>query len=332
MGDQSPDRNVAVADRGDDMREVLVGRVPAGEEGHFAAVEIGIGEGDRILDDPDQHIASAMADEVEAPFHGALAAGRVEDDAETVAAGEGLDRFERIAGGRKDVRAGDRRRRLGPPGIAVENRHPGSGEAREQRDAEPDRPGADDQHIVARRHAAAADRVRPDRQKLDRGAFVGGESVRRNEIPRRQRQKLGHAAVLMNAEHRQGDAAIGLARPAGDAMAAGEIRVDDADPADRDGGSRRGVDHLDGELVAHDPRIVQEGMLALVDVIVGAADADAARTNQGESRIELRQRPAHEFEPAGLDADEGIDQWNVASVRLIGGVGYRHLGWRLIRR
>ena len=39
-------------------------------------------------------------------------------------------------------------------------------------------------------------------------------------------------------------------------------------------------DDLDGELVAHHPRILQERMLALEDVIVGAADADPARADQ----------------------------------------------------
>ena len=40
------------------------------------------------------------------------------------------------------------------------------------------------------------------------------------------------------------------------------------------------VDHFDGELVAHHARIIKEGLVALVDVIVGAANADAHGLHQ----------------------------------------------------
>ena len=42
----------------------------------------------------------------------------------------------------------------------------------------------------------------------------------------------------------------------------------------------RRFEHLGGELVAHDARILKEGVQALEDVIVGAADADPADADQ----------------------------------------------------
>ena len=64
--------------------------------------------------------------------------------------------------------------------------------------------------------------------------------------------------------------------------------------------------HLGRELVSHHPRIFQKRVQALEDVVVGAADADAANGEQHFVRLALGQRPLLKRQPAGLAADDGL--------------------------
>ena len=78
---------------------------------------------------------------------------------------------------------------------------------------------------------------------------------------------------------------------------------------------RRGFDDLHGEFVAHHAGILQERVLALEDVIVGAADADPARTDQRVPRIGPRGGPLLDLQPAGLGANKGVDEFHVTTCR-----------------
>ena len=98
------------------------GGVAASKQGHFLAVEIRIHEGDRVLDDADEHVAAAMGDEVEALLHRLPAARRVEDDIEAVAVGERARPPARVARGRMASHADDRLRCGSALRLAIEDR------------------------------------------------------------------------------------------------------------------------------------------------------------------------------------------------------------------
>ena len=80
----------------------------------------------------------------------------------------------------------------------------------------------------------------------------------------------------MYAQHLDAHAAVRLAVPAGDAFAAGKVGVDDHRLADCEVDAITGFDDRARDLVAHDPRIGEERVLAFEDMVVGAADADMA--------------------------------------------------------
>ncbi len=68
-----------------DALEILRRGVAASEERHFLAVEIRIHERDRVLDHADEHVAAAMGDELETPFHRLPVARRVEYNIKAIA-------------------------------------------------------------------------------------------------------------------------------------------------------------------------------------------------------------------------------------------------------
>ena len=145
VGDQPLDGDLAVAHRRQDAIEVLAGGVAAREQGHLLPVEVRVPEGDRLVHHAHEHVAPAMADEVEAPLHRTGVAGCVEDDIEALAG---------LLGGaslRQGRHGGDRGDDFRPRGVAVEQDDLGPGEPCEEGDAEADRAGADDKRAVARR-------------------------------------------------------------------------------------------------------------------------------------------------------------------------------------
>jgi hypothetical protein len=89
-------------------------------------------------------------------------------------------------------------------------------------------------------------------------------------------------------------------------VAARQVWIDDVDAAGRDPGIGGRGDNLDGELVSHDARIAQEGMGALVDMIVSAANADAARLYKCRARREFGVRSFGEFELPRLSANQYV--------------------------
>ena len=128
-------------------------------------------------------------------------------------------------------RANDRARRRGSLRIAIEESYVAAGKAREQRGAKPDRPRSHHQHLVAFRNAAAPDGMRSDGEKLDRRAFVHGQafgvdkfsagSDRSSAIPP---SRWTPRTEILTQQFR-------LSGAAGDAVSAGDVRIDDANLA-----------------------------------------------------------------------------------------------------
>ena len=130
-------------------------------------------------------------------------------------------------------------------------------------------------------------------------------------------------------------AAIGLAGAAGDAVAAGEIGIDDADLA----GAKPEPAGASTTSTASSWPITrgycEERVLAFEDVIVGAADADAARADQhlrrrrppGAGRCSSRSSPGSTQTRASMTARDGF-RWSMRRWprRWIGA------GWRRPRR
>ena len=92
MRDQLVDRHKPVRNRLADMIEIDTGRVAAADQHHLALVKFRVGEGDVLLDDADQHQASAMRDKAEGAFHRRAIASRIENHIEAVSPGQFRDR------------------------------------------------------------------------------------------------------------------------------------------------------------------------------------------------------------------------------------------------
>ena len=82
--------------------------------------------------------------------------------------------------------------------------------------------------------------------------------------------------------------------------------MDNANLAGRETRLCGGLKDLHGEFVAHPPGILQEGMLTLEDMVVGAADTDPARTNQRMPGIRPRGGSLLELQAAWCGANKGI--------------------------
>lgn len=80
MRHEGTDGDQSCANCRNDRFEIGNGGVPTTKQRHFFAMKIDIAEGDRRLDDTNQHIASGMSNEVEAMFHRLRVSGRVEDN------------------------------------------------------------------------------------------------------------------------------------------------------------------------------------------------------------------------------------------------------------
>ena len=122
--------------------------------------------------------------------------------------------------------------------------------------------------------------MRADGQKLHHRRLVERQPFGRVKIGLRERDPLRHAAVAVDTETLERRAAIGLAAAAGNTGATGEIGDHDHRVAGLVGARLRRLDHLGGKLVPHDTGIFQEGVQTFEDVVVGAADADPADSEQ----------------------------------------------------
>lgn len=90
-------------------------------------------------------------------------------------------------------------------------------------------------------------------------------------------------------------------------MPAGQVWVDRADIARLKPGAIRCFHDLNRQLVPHDTRIFEKRMLALKNVIIGPANADASGPDKGIPRTSNRNVPRFYGQAAGRGADESVD-------------------------
>lgn len=141
-----------------------------------------------------------------------------------------------------------------------------------------------------------------DRLELDHRRIAKAEVLRRVEIALRYQDALAHSAVDVDAEHLQRRAQqLGLPFRAGDAVAAGEVGIDDDRRPRGEVGARRTAGDRAGQLVTHDTGIGEEGMRALEDVEVGAADSDGTDVDRHQPRACVGHRYFPSLELARLD-------------------------------
>src|SRR3954451_23920389 len=94
----------------------------------------------------------------------------------------------------------------------------------------------------------------------------------------------------MDPEHRDANAAIRLSIAARNTGPAGNVGIDDDHLPSSQGARPRRLEHLPREFVAHHSGVVQIGMRALVNVIVGTANSNAANLYQPLFRSSLGLR------------------------------------------
>src|SRR4051794_41079915 len=140
------DLDRTVADRRQDLAEILDGGVAAALERDLALVEVGIGEADIGADYAHQDQRAAMRHPAEALLHGRRVAGGVEDEIEEVVAGKGRQAIARgLVGGDAVAQAEHVAAEGEPVGARVEEGHLRSPRAGEKRRGDADRPGTHDQ-------------------------------------------------------------------------------------------------------------------------------------------------------------------------------------------
>ena len=195
---------------------------------HLLAVEFGVGEGDVGVADPDEDQRPAAGDVGEGGLHRPGISGRVEHHVVAVAAGPPVDLGQRASPARivsrkpsRSARKASRRSEMSisvtsPPASRAKNPVPTPiGPA----------PTTSTRSPFAERRTA--DGMGADRLELDHRRVAEAEVAGRVEVLLGHEDALAHAAVDVNAKDLQRRAAIGLALAAGNAVAAGEIGVDD---------------------------------------------------------------------------------------------------------
>ena len=119
-----------------------------------------------------------------------------------------------------------------------------------------------------------------DRQELEHRRLIEREVAGRDDVALGNAHEFAQASVLMDAEHAQELAAVGEAARAGAASPAIEVRLDGDTVACCESALLRRLDDLAGKLVADDTGISEIRLVAVIDVVVGAAHADAPDANQ----------------------------------------------------
>ncbi len=206
-----------------------------------------------------------MGDVAKGAFHRGLVAGRVVDDVIAFAVGGRGNRLHHAVVRRDGARGDAVLHREGEAlGIAVQDGDVAADDAGEERCAESDRSGADDQRAHSAPDLRAGDRMGADRQELAARRLIDRERAGRIDIAFGDADPLAHAAVAMHAEHGDLHAAIRLAVAAGDAASTGDIGIDHHRLADFERAVLRRLQHHAGELMPDDPWVLQERVLAFV--------------------------------------------------------------------
>ena len=78
--------------------------------------------------------------------------------------------------------------------------------------------------------------------------------------------------------------------------------------------AQRVLDHFHGQLVTHHARVGEVGLITLVDVIVGAADADPSRSHQDVTSLGCGRGTVLNGQLTGLQTDEGFDHGVISGV------------------
>ena len=161
-----------------------------------------------------------------------------------------------------------------------------------ERDERADGPAPEHEHEVVRPHLGALHVVGRDGQRLDhRGLVVRERRGHLQQARRRHRAVLAHAARQLHADDLERIAEVGGAHPAGAAGSAEREWLEDNTVAGREAARRGRLDDLGERLVA-DHAALRHAMVevALEDVQIGAADADAADSQEGLGRPGRRER------------------------------------------
>ena len=168
-------------------------RVAAADQRHLALVEFRVGKDDVVLDDADQHQRAAMRDMGEGRLHRGGVAGGVENHVEPFAAGRFAHQFgDRCLGAVERRRSRVRFRRNPAARVLMSSSaHVEPGDAGEQRRAEADRAGADDQRAGAGFGAGAPHGMRADGEEFDRRGIGQRQAVCRIKILRRHQDLFG---------------------------------------------------------------------------------------------------------------------------------------------
>ena len=275
MGIQRSNRNTATFHLLHDLGKVIRLCVAAGKKRGFALVEFGIGKGDVVAHDANKHIASAVGDEAETALHGASIAGRVDHHIEKVAVSQSFCMgFGVVIGDQRPVGTERGDREIEAVLARVHDGHVGAARLGEDDGGHADRAGTDDEDTVGGGNAAAFDAMGADRQEFDHRGFVQRRLAGRDDIRLRHAEEFRHAAVAMHAEDGKALTGIGYAAATGDAFAASKVG-NDVDILSISQAVRT-VCVLDGagEFVAHHAWILEEGVFALINMKIRAANAD----------------------------------------------------------
>ena len=172
---------------------------------------------------------------------------------------------------------------LDPERVDLDDRHPRPPVAADQRDQAADRTSAEHQDGVAGLHARPRDVVRRDGQGLDDGGVVVGQGVGHLDEPvDRHRPVLLHPAREIDAQDLEVVADVVGADAARAARPAEPDGLHHDAVARRDAAAGRRLDDLGERLVADDPAVRDPVVeVALEDVEVGPADADAQHAEEG---------------------------------------------------
>ncbi len=299
-------RHLAGAHGCHDGLEIFRRGIAAAEQRGFALVELGVGELDVALHDRDEHVAATVRDEAEAPFHRAGIAGGIEHDVEEFTAGDaGEFRLIPIAQRHGRCDAHLLQGEIQPVLAPIDGRDLGTAQPGEDHRGQPDGARPHDEHALAGRHGAASHGMGADGEKLQHRRLVQGDAFGLVDEALRHREKFGHRAIAVHAEHLDAHAAVGLSLPAGHAVPARQVRHHIDGVARGQAAACIGLFDHAGEFMPHDARIRQIGLVAGEDVQVGAADAHAFHAQQHFARGTGRQRLLQGLEVLRGFADDG---------------------------
>ena len=170
----------------------------------------------------------------------------------------------------------------------VHDREHGAPHLYELADAQTDGTCADDEDEIIRLDVRALDGMGTDPERLDERELIVGECARAVELARRDDDLRPHAAVDVHSERFQLGAAIGSSRAARDAPPAIQVGLDRAAVAGfQPVRLAAGIDDLDAELMAENPRVVKKWLPSGKGVEIGAAHADAVHPHEGLTRRRL---------------------------------------------